>query len=257
MNVEHLYPDPPHLSATVWSPAPEQDTFAAACASIEALGGVRTGIVSTAPVGRAFEYPYELQAQTGPAGDRYEALISGRGQERAVEAGFMAEGERLVVVRFDSGSPDQPHPVTASTSADILGIPHELWEGTDAEQALELSSYLLKLWQELTVRTGALYGSVEVERELPTPAALQQEAELFGVFFVSDALLGVKPLLLEELRGLFPQAELTRWPTGQMFAAWEPFRRDGQPEVPYDRAAGVAAGILVGNAVEALLTQKD
>jgi hypothetical protein len=249
VNGAELYPDPPHISAVVWTPQPETDTFAQMCAAVEALGATPTGTVRTLPLHDTFHWLQGVDTEPQEVGDEFHSLVTGAAltDVRVVQAAFEWDGEPLVV-EYSPARPPQIHPIAATLSGGLLGIPADLWDDTQRAAALALAARLRGLLGRAVAETGALYGSLEGESELAAPVELAEGAAIDSPLFVSTTLINADPQLLADLRDLRRQDQEISTSGGHLFIGWAPLRTDGGPS-PYERDRNTATGRRMAQAL--------
>jgi hypothetical protein len=255
VNVAGLYPDPPHLSVSVWSPAPEAATFAGVCRAVADRGGSPTGVLLTAPAGTRFEWLHELQREPEDVSSRFDELIGGADPRVEVfRAGYLRSGD-LIVVERAPGPRDERHPLQATMYGDVLATPMDLWSDEDRAAAAAFSAWLLSLSSDVVAETDALYGAVQSEAELPTPSQLLAASPVYGDLFVSAALIDDDASLLGDLRMIDPRSEERRWPGGVLLADYGPLRTDGVTN-PFEHSVGRSTALRLGRAVEGYLARR-
>lgn len=250
-----LYPDPPHLSVSLYSENLTEDAaFAALCRAVQEAGGTPTGTLQTFPRSFDFCWASELtdvsQTQT-VADDSFWPLVEGTDpRTRVAKAGLTADTPGLVVVSLKSKGDDDPsrHPLAASMYADQLGIPVQLWEEGDEVRANKIAT-----WAEGLMRTACdsitpLYAALMVEETLPTPPELDELRS--KDVFVPNRLLAADRALEPDLRNHYGEDRISRWSTGIFCAGWQGFHpgRTYQKQVP---AAGTYPGTRIQQAISA------
>ncbi|MQA94272.1 MAG: hypothetical protein GEV11_06320 [Streptosporangiales bacterium] len=180
-----LYPDPPHLSATVYvENRPETEVFAELCGVVEAAGGTATG----------------------DADD--------------TRTGFDVPRVGLVVVARLHGADGDRAPVAIITYADDLGVPDELWSASERTAAYRLGAWAHDVFRAACLATDPLYGELAVENTLSTPRALGESGDRIGDVYVSDRLLAADDRLGARLREAYDGGAVEEWEGGLYASAW-------------------------------------
>lgn len=257
--MRELYPDPPHLSVSLYSENLSEDAaFAAVCRAVQEAGGTPTGNLEIFPRAHDFCWASELtdvsQAQT-VAEDAFWLLIEGKDpQTRIAKAGFTADTPGLVVISLKSKGDNDPsrHPVAASMYADQLGIPAQLRNKCDDARAKALAMWAETLMRIACDNIAPLYGAMMVEETLPTPPKLDKLRS--KDVFVPDRLLAADHALEPDLRNHYGDDRISRWRTGIFYAGWQGFHPDRtyQQQVP---ATGTYPGTRIQQAISAAKPQ--
>lgn len=247
-----MYPDPPHLVVGLYREAPEHDTLACVCRTIEDLGGVSTNLIEVAPRERDFEYLSDLAGvkeiqRVDPA--RRAALLAGRDDRlRVLRSEFSHPKFGQVIAEWLPRTGAGRHPVGISLSAGPLGIPDELWSAKDRRQARVIAAWVTTFLERVALDCAVLYGGIEVEGKLPTPAELAARENggerLTTLLFVSAELLGRAAELEGHLRQVFAGGEVLHWDNGIFLSGWRPFNSTHGGVADPDRVGRLAAAAL-------------
>lgn len=225
-----LYPQPPHLSISIWSPDDEESVFGRACDVAVELGCRPNGFVRLAPRGEPYEMIHDLKPTTSQLrADAFESAVHGGGPLRPLQAGFQSKAWGTLIVEHTLGPADEPHPTAISLSGDLLS-PLESQSKSERRAAQKLSDWSVEVLSELSARCSALYGTIEVEVSMPTPAGLRAGEKLQGGVFVAAEI--------DRFRTAFGPAAGVVWPHGQFFAG-----------PPVDSRAFASACVALGYAV--------
>jgi hypothetical protein len=255
----NLYPEPPHLSVSLYSEnQTEEAAFAALCRAVCAAGARPTGNLETFPRSRGFNWASELTdfaSELTVSQESVWPLVDGEDtQLRVAKAGFAADTAGLVVVSLESreeGDPSQ-HPVAASMYADQLGIPAQYWGQGDDVRAKAIATWAESLLRAACDSIAPLYAAMMVEETLPTPPAL---ADLRSKdIFVPDRLLAADPALEPDLRSFYGADRLGRWRHGLYCAGWQSFHPDRAFQRPV-AASGHFPGTRIKEAISVMVNE--
>ncbi|WP_328992576.1 hypothetical protein OG394_39910 [Kribbella sp. NBC_01245] len=210
MTKDALYPQPPHLSISIWSPDDEESVFGRACDVAVELGCRPSGVARLAPRGEPFELVHDLEATTEQlAAAAFETAVHGGGPLRAVKAGFQSKAWGTVIVEHTLGPAAEPHPTAISLSGDLLS-PLESQSRSERRAAQKLSEWSVEVLRELSARCSARYGTIAVEVSMPTPAGLRAGERLQGDIFVAAEI--------DRFRAAFGPVGGVVWPQGEFFS---------------------------------------
>src|SRR5262245_38953176 len=141
-----LYPDPPHLTAAVFSDRQEVATFAGMCEVAADAGALPLDLVEVGPPDREFELLSDLGAEreilaVSPA--RRARLVAGQDPKaRALRAGFAHRRHGTIVVEYIQRMGPGPHPIGLSAHAGALGLPDSLWSGSRRRAAYAMADWI-------------------------------------------------------------------------------------------------------------------
>jgi hypothetical protein len=258
-----LYPDPPHVSVSVYADRmAERAAFGAVCRAVEERGGAPNGLVDTAPRGASFEAVSDLaevidHLRVDPA--RFAALVHGTAGEGAdgdgevdvVRAGYTAAPVGTAVVTYDPAGAAEAHPVTVLADSGTLGMPDDSWSGRDRRAAARVGRWARDLLRASCAAIDPLYGALAIEESLPAPSLLATYGDRLTTVYVSGRLLTASPRMAERLRECYAGGDVVEWENGVFLSGWAPFNEAGRT-VADPRAAGRRTAALLGPAAVAV-----
>lgn len=247
-----LYPDPPHLSVTVYPDrVPSEEAFAVMCRVVRQAGGVPIRDVRVLPRTETFDAISDsdrVRDELRVSERRFDDLEAGRDPVlRAVAAGFTAEPVGLVVVGYSRRAPGDRRPVTALAHAKGLDIPDELSLPGQRRTGERTGIWARELLRAATSALAPLYGMLDIEATMPTPSLLARYRGWLGDLFVSARLLAATPGLEPGLRECFAEGDVETWDTGLYLSGWAPFNSSGR-SVPDPSAVRRRAEALLAEA---------
>lgn len=204
-----LYPDPPHLSATVYvEDRPDAEIAAELCGVVRNVGGTATGA----------------------ADERRTA--------------FEVDKVGLVVVQRLLGADGDRSPVAIITYADDLGSPDELWNASERAAAYRLGAWAHDVFRAACLATDPLYGDLSIENTLSTPRALGQGGDRVGDVYVADRLLAADDRLGPRLREAYADGAVEEWEGGLYASSWGCFNAAGRTVADPWAVSGQAVQLL-------------
>jgi hypothetical protein len=242
----NLYPEPPHLTISVYPDSSESECFAAACGVVEGIGCRPSGTVEVAPWEMEFELRSDLAGKSSLLDlqpDRFRSIITGSDRSvRPVRAGYTARGGRVVLVEYLASPHNDLHPIGVTIAAGPLGIPGKLWGRHERTSASRLVRWTLEVLQELTTRYRVAYGAVGVEYSLATPSELASDAAtLPSEVFLSRTIATDFPQIKEAFARDYRDGVVIEWPSGWFFSEWEPFSSKQVSFTPRNRPANASS----------------
>ncbi len=186
--MDALYPEPPHLTIAVYPGLDEVECFANVCALVEEADCTPNGVVEVLPWDRTFEYRSDLAdviQRLRVDGGRHAAIMAGDpATGRPVRAGFAHRKLGVVVAEYLAAPSGDQHPIGVSLGAGALGVPRDLWKGSDRAKASQLAQWSTDLLRVTSASGIALYGGIatkprwtpsscEVVRSCPRKSSLR------------------------------------------------------------------------------------
>lgn len=232
-----FYPDPPHLTASVYlDRLGDEEGFTQAFGVLEAAGASPSGHFEfvRAPAFPSFEYhsdlARDLEEVAVKAGAPAAAWFRSRPREvRVLKATFDLPGTDLAVLEYDiPGYPDDAggpcHPVMVATSGDLVSTPPFVKLTREERRRREVSARtMVGVFRELSERLDPLYGAIAAELSLPVPRTLSSVSRMGLEIFVSSRLLAADPALEVDLRRWYSVGALESWKSGLYASGWAPF----------------------------------
>ncbi|WP_088289921.1 hypothetical protein [Kineosporia sp. A_224] len=254
-----LYPEPPHLTASVVAAGAQEDQFSRACTVAVSLGCTGTGAVVVAPWEQSFEFRFHLEdlaARQDLSPGSFDAVVSGADTTRGrpILAGFRHPTWGVVLVEYLPSGPADQHPIGVTVAADALGIPESLWSSREKTRARKLAAWIISVLTQLVDDDGVLYGALGIELRLPSPTALAGgDAVWASSVYVPDGLADGQvdvPAAFQEALG--DAVSLGR---GRLYCGWAPLSGGGEVVPDFDTRLRRPAILLGSSAAAALLSR--
>ena len=246
MNRSGFYPEPPHISAAFFfEGSKDANPFMAVCEHVVASGATAMGAFD---VIRADAFPHF--AMVSDLAARLEPVQLDLGKENALEEWkrwLHAQEPTVYVVRGLFNTPhvgpvvvafepileevnaDIPHPISVTTSGQLLAMPDNVpLSHRDRQQAFAVAQFLKRVFRSVCESLDPLYGSINVEANLPTPMELTAgDARVGTELCVSDRLTAADAELGDDLGTILTGSFTERWTNGLFFSGWWPFNPEG------------------------------
>lgn len=260
-----LYPDPPHLSVSIYPDrVAEEVAFSAVCRALERRGATPTDRVDTAPSDAAFTSVSDLAEvieHRRVDAARFAALVHAEdadagaaegapGEHRVIRAGYTVKPVGLAVVGYDRSVPGVPHPISVLADAGPLGLPDDAWSGRERRAAAKVGTWARDLLRAVCAEVDPLYGALAIEDSLPVPAELAAYGDRLTTVYVSARLLRSRPKLEGRLRDCYADGDVVDWEKGVFLSGWAPFNEAGR-SVADARETGRRTAALLGDAAVA------
>ncbi|MGW7351776.1 hypothetical protein [Streptomyces sp. NPDC054784] len=226
--MEQLYPEPPHLTISLYSDEDETLTYAKICKALQNFDCTGLEILQVVRKNQLFESLSDLSGEIETINAqqvRWNTLTSGEDTElRVVKAGFWHRKLGKVVASYLAAPAMNRHPLEVFISADALGFPLHLLEKQQRAAAYARARWTKMLAQTVFSVTGAQYGAIAVEQTIPPPCLMRSRppAEITEIYVASDVLAG-HPGLESGLAQVYADFSIENWKTGNLYCAWGPF----------------------------------
>lgn len=227
--MRHPDPEPPHISASVYSEGlSERGVFRAIYSIVVDELQAVPRYLDAVPLERSFESISDLANQTvrTERGEEFPSVL--RGEQRVIRAYLSAPKVGAVVLKYESARPSDRHPIGALWSAGALSIPLELLKGSEKRRAFRLGQRSLGVFKAMCSRVDPLYGHLAIEDTLPSPMALTETGRVLnGEAYLSDRLVNGDDGWLRYLRNVYSESVASKWEYGWFISGWAPFSESG------------------------------
>jgi hypothetical protein len=142
------------------------------------------------------------------------------------------------------------HPVSVTISGALMTMPRQAsLRPNEQELAVASARFILSAFRAVCESLNPLYGAIQVEAFLPTPAELiGRTARLGTEVFVSDRLVDADRAIVTRLSTAFAEGVSERWATGTFYSGWARFNPE-RKTVKRPLATGLAAAQALGTAL--------
>lgn len=250
MTRSNWYPEPPHLTISLYPESTESECFASVCDVVGRAGCVPSGAVEVVPWDITFELRSELAGRSSVmdlSSGQFQHFVSGGDPAwRPVRVNYRIARRGTVLVEYLAATYSDRHPIGVSLAAGELGIPMESWNRRDRNAASKLARWATEVLKEVAVHCRVAYGAIGVEYSLATPSELADDtAALPTEVFLSKRIATDCPHIWDAFVHHFRDGSITEWPTGWFLSGWAPFNPNSV-SLPLERRRPVNPGRQLG-----------
>lgn len=217
----------------VYDDRPEERTFQLLFEASRELECEPNGLLEVSPRDLEFDFLSDvgsMRQRLQVGSDRLADLVAGADPvSRVVKAGLTHRKLGRMIVEYLPRRGGDRHPIAVSMSAATLGLPDSLWAKKDRSAAKRIADWSREALELASSKCDPLYGGIAVEMTLPSPSSLSTtQSKVPSELFVSRRLTDRDQSLVDRLRQVFADGEVTNWRNGLFCAGWAPYVSGGQ-----------------------------
>lgn len=217
-------PDPPHISASIYTPEQTDDTTLA-----QVYTATVTNLKATEISRDVAPSHLQFDAVSDLANDISNVKIDDGSQStfssvRVVQHYLSSPLVGPLIVKFERAPASDNHPVSVIWGSGTLGLPLDLLNNTDRREAEQSGRRSTEFFQFLCEYCDPLYGQLAIEETLYSPSDIFAGGWNIGdSAYISNRLLNaVHPHLRKQLLAGINQVS-SAWSTGTYASSWQTF----------------------------------